>query len=127
MADMKTDGHDYLARLASSAATTFEGKFANTSSRLGLGASLKAHELNLLFEAAFYATLCNIAFNGFGGCAGEIKPEREFTRIKLEQDFMAARDRFMRCAGSKKLRKAAKASVQRVFLNVFVLDENLAK
>jgi hypothetical protein len=124
---MNADGYHFLQRLANSAPTAFERRFAKTSTRLGLGSSLRADELNLLYEAAFYATLCNIAFNGLGGCGGEIRPERESTRMKLERDFMAARDRFFECAGWKVLRKTVQVSVQRVFLSVFILEENLAE
>jgi hypothetical protein len=88
---------------------------------------LTAEEFNLLYEAAFYSTLCNIAFNGFGGCGGVISPERESTRIKLEQGFMEARDNFLACHGWKKMHAQAKRSVQQVFLNVSVLEENLAE
>src|SRR5436190_21321714 len=120
---MKTDGQDFIERLASSSPNTFESRFARTSKRLGLGTSLNSEHLNLLYEAAFYTTLCNIAFNGLGGSDGEIKPERELTRIKLEQGFMRARDRFFASSGWKKLRKAVKASIQRIFLTVAVLEE----
>jgi hypothetical protein len=124
---MKTDGQDFWKRLANSSPNTFERGFAKASNRMGLGSSLDGDELNLLYEAAFYATLCNIAFNGLGGCDGEIKPEREFTRIKLEQGFMNTRERFFKCRGWKTLKPAAKGSIQRVFLNVSVLEENLAE
>ena len=124
---MQTDGQDFLERLANVSPNGFERKFAETSNQLGLGGLLAADELNLLYEAAFYSTLCNIAFNGLGGCAGAIKPERESTRIKLEQGFMAARGNFFACRSWKKLHAEAKASVRRTFLNVFILEENLAK
>ncbi len=124
---MKTDGHDFLERLANSSPNTFERGFAKVSKRLGLGASLDGGELNLLYEAAFYATLCNIAFNGLGGCEGEIKPEREPTRIKLEQGFMEARERFFKSRGWKNLNARRKGSLQRIFLKVFIQEENLAE
>jgi hypothetical protein len=124
---MQADGQDFLERWVSNSPNTFEGKFAKTSKQLGLGALLAASELNLLYEAAFYSTLCNIAFNGLGGCEGLIKPERESTRITLEQSFMAARARFFACRGWKNLGARAKGSVQRVFLTVLVQEENLAE
>ena len=123
---MKTDGHDFLNKLANSSPNTFEIRFARTSKRMGLGAKLTSEELNLLYEAAFYAALCNIAFNGLGGSDCDIKPEREPTRIKLEQGFMCACERFFNSQGWRALRKSAKASIQRVFLTVAVLEENLA-
>jgi hypothetical protein len=124
---MQTDGQDFLERLANKSPNNFEGRFAKTSKGLGLGGLLTADELNLLYEAALFSTLCNIAFNGLGGCEGVIKPERESTRIKLEQGFMAARDRFYASRGWKKLHAGAKGSVRRVFLNVFVQEENMAE
>jgi hypothetical protein len=113
--------------LANSSPTTFERRFAKISRRLGLGNCLDSDELNLLYEAAFYATLCNIAFNGHGGCGGEIKADREFTRRRLEQDFMVVRERFFRSPGWTTLSKEIRGSVQRVFLDVFILEENLAE
>jgi len=123
---MRTDGQDFLQRLANASPNTFEVRFARTSKRLGLGTRLTGDELNLLYEAAFYATLCNIAFNGLSGSGAEIKPEQELTRIKLEQGFMSARQLFFATGGWKKLSKALKDSVQRVFLTALVLEENLA-
>lgn len=84
-------------------------------------------ELSFLYQAAFCATLCNIAFNGLGGCGGVIRPQRELSRRRLEQDFMAARDKFFASAGWRALPNPQKSSVQRIFLNVFVMDENLAQ
>jgi len=123
---MWTDGQGFLERLVNTSPNKFDGKFAETSKQLGLGGLLTAEELNLLYEAAFYSTLCNIAFNGLGGCQGIIKPERESTRIKLEQGFMAARERFSASRGWKKLHAQAKGSIQRVFLNLSIFEENLA-
>ena len=96
------------------------------SLRLGLGDALAADELSLLYEAAFLATLCNIAFNGLGGCGGEIKPERETSRIMLEREFMAARDNFFRSAGWKALPPTQRGSIEKIFLDVFVIQANLA-
>ena len=91
---MKTDGQSFLDQLAGSAQNGFAVRFSRISTRLGLGVSLNGREVSLLYEAAFYATLCNIAFNGLGGCGGQVKPSREANRIDLEREFMAARDRF---------------------------------
>ena len=124
---MQTDGQDFLERLVSHSPNNFEGRFAKTSKKLGLGGLLTAAELNLLYEAAFYSTLCNIAFNGLGGWGGIIKPERESTRIKLEQGFMAAREKFFASRGWKKLHARARGSVKRIFLDVFVEENNLAE
>jgi len=91
---MKTDGQSFLDQLAGSSPDGFAVRFSRISTRLGLGVSLNGREVSLLYEAAFYATLCNIAFNGLGGCGGQVKPSREANRIDLEREFMAARDRF---------------------------------
>ena len=123
---MKTDGQDFLEQLASFPANTFEGKFLKTSVRLGLGADLDADELSLLYRAAFRAALCNIAFNGLGGCNGQIKAEQEPSRLRLEREFMIARDRFYATCGWKTLRKSQKNSIETVLLQVVVEDRNLA-
>jgi hypothetical protein len=87
---------------------------------------LSRDELILLFEVAFAATLCNIAFNGRGGCCGGIKPERERNRTNLERMFMAARDRFYATPGYQALDPAYKASICKSFLTVAVANKNLA-
>ena len=84
-------------------------------------------ELKLLYRAAYRGTLCNIAINGLGGCGGRIKPQREANRTALEWRFMAAREELYASAGWQALSPAAKGSVERVFLNVFVADHNLAQ
>lgn len=122
---MKEDGQDFLDRLAGSSSNSFERRFSRLATKHGLAAALGGSELSLLFEAAVCATLCNIAVNGLGGCNGEIKPDREANRINLERAFMAARDRFRTSAGWKYLAAPEKQTIQRVFLNVFVADDNL--
>jgi hypothetical protein len=124
---MKTDGKYFLERLANFPPNTFERSFSNLSLKLGLGSLLGHKELNLLFEAAFFAALCNLAFNGLGGCGGEIKPEREGHRMRLECSFMAARDRFFDTQGWKGLSPARRTSVKRLFLTVSVAETNLAQ
>lgn len=115
-----------LNQLSGFPSDTFENRFSRIAKRLELGATLDEDELRLLFEAAFYACLCNIAFNGLGGCQGEIKPEREANRIRLEQDFMAVRERFLDCAGWRALAAFQRGQVVRIFLNVFVDEDKLA-
>jgi len=124
---MKADGQNFLEQLTSFPPNTFEGRFLKTSIRLGLGADLDADELSLLYRAAFRAALCNIAFNGLGGCDSQIRPEQEGSRIRLEREFMIARDRFYACAGWKTLQKSQKSSIEKVLLQVFVEDKNLAQ
>ena len=122
---MKGDGQDFLDRLAGSSSNSFERRFSRIATDHSLGSVLGGSELSLLLEAAMCATLCNIAVNGLGGCDGEIKPDREANRIDLERAFMAARDRFCASAGWKYLAAQEKQTIQSVFLNVFVDDDNL--
>ena len=123
---MTTSSRDFLEMLADCAPNSFERRFAAISTRLVLGEALNGHDLGLLYDAALDAALCCIAFNGWGGCGGEIRPEREFNRIKLEREFMIARDKCFASAGWKALATSQQEAVQRIFLNVFVAEENLA-
>ena len=122
---MKPDGHQLLSEFAQHSANTFEAKFSNRASSLALGSFLTRSEVKLLYRAAFRAALCNIAFNGLGGCNGVIKPEREPHRRKLERFFLAARDRFMASAGYQALESSTKASVQQMFLTVAIQEKSL--
>ena len=124
---MKTDGQDFLEQLATFPPNTFEGRFLKTSTRLGLGADLAADELSLLYRAAFRAALCNIAFNGLGGCDAQISPDQEGNRIRLEREFMISRDRFYACASWKRLQASQRNSIERVLLQVRVEERNLAQ
>ena len=124
---MKADGQEFLEQLATFPPNTFEGRFLKSAIRIGLDHDLGADELSLLYRAAFRSALCNIAFNGLGGCDGQIKPEQEPTRIRLEREFMIARDRFQACAGWKKLHKSQKTSIERILLQVRVQEKNLAQ
>lgn len=118
---------DFFEELANCSSRGFKGKFAQISRRMSLRRCLNRNELCRLYEAAFLAALCNISFNGLGGCNGAIKPEREPTRRRLEQTFMEAQDRFHRCAGWKALAPTRRRSIQRTLLTVLVADENLAR
>ncbi len=80
----------------------------------------------MLYTAAFHATLCNIAFNGLGGCGGEITPDREPVRIALEREFMAAREMFFGSRGWNAMPAAVRGSVRRLFLHVTIAERNLA-
>jgi hypothetical protein len=122
---MTRDGHHFLKELASFPASTFEGRFFQMSRVLDLGTALTETELMLLYEAGFYATLCNISFNGLGGCSGAIKPERESNRIRLEHAFMAAREALYASPGWTALPSSKKASVQTKFLKVYVAPDSL--
>ncbi|MGH7971565.1 MAG: hypothetical protein ACREIC_22835, partial [Limisphaerales bacterium] len=115
---MKTDGHDFLEQLETFPPASFEGKFLKTSTRLRLGCYLSAEELSRLYRAAFRSALCNIAFNGLGGCELEVKPDQEPNRRRLEIEFMIARDRFLESDGWATLPKLQRGSIQRSFLTV---------
>lgn len=124
---MKTDGQFFLDRLAGSSAAGFKLRFSKISTRLGLGVSLRGSELSLLYKAAFYAALCNIAFNGLGGCGGQIKPGREANRINLERKFMVSCGKLWTCQGWRALPATQKESIRNIFLNIFVTADNLAR
>ena len=104
----------------------FTAGFTEVVGRLGLQDWLSENELELLCAASFYAALCNIAFNGLGGCAGQIRPERELNRIALEQEFMAAREQFWTLDAVVALPTSLKSRVCRILLNVSIAEENLA-
>jgi len=122
---MTRDGHYFLNELASFPPNSFEGRFFLMSSGLGLADSLSESEIMLLYEAGFYATLCNISFNGLGGCEGMIKPERETNRIRLEQAFMATRQGLYATAGWAALPLSTKESVEQRLLSVRVSADSL--
>jgi hypothetical protein len=96
------------------------------SKRLALADALDQEEMGRLYRAAFRARLCNIAFNGLGGCEGEISPDQEGHRMRLERDFMAARDHFFASPGYRLMRRSQKGAVEAAFLKVVVTDQNLA-
>jgi hypothetical protein len=104
----------------------FQQRFNGICSKLSLAEYLTLQELDFLCVAAYYAALCNIAFNGLGGCDGVIKPELELHRIGLERSFMIACDRVFRSAGWKSMPKFTKESAMRILLSVSVMEHNLA-
>ena len=123
---METTGEEYLTELAGFPLRTFPRSFSSSAKRLRLGTVLDRTELKWLYEAAFVAALCNIAINGLGGCGGRILPEREPNRIILEREFMAACDKVYACAGWQALPPSISHTIQRIFLRVFVNEDNLA-
>src|SRR6266404_8684867 len=123
---MSTDGQGFLERLEESSTIAFEVSFAKTATRHGLGLLLSANELKSLCAAALCAAWCNIAFNGLGGCNGEIRSDREPNRMLLERKFMAARGEFCASVGWQSLAESVKDSIRRIFLNIFVVGDNLA-
>ncbi len=124
---MDAESQDFFEELASCSRTGFKTKFGRTARRLGLNVGLNRNELYRLYEAAFLAALCTISFNGLGGCAGGIRPEKEPTRRKLEQAFMDACHNFYRSAGWKALPTPQKKSIRTIFLFVSVSEENLSR
>lgn len=123
---MKSDGQDFSEELESCSRQGFKSRFGQICGRMGLDGGLSRSELSRLYEAAFLAALCNVSFNGLGGCGGVIKPERESTRRRLEQAFMNARENLFHCPGWQALPHARQKSIQAVFLTVLIAEENLA-
>ena len=123
---MDADSPEFFEELTSCSRSSFKPKFDRTLRQLRLNPGLKQEEVARLREAALLAALCNISFNGLGGCAGEIRPEKEPTRRRLEYAFMDACNNFFLSPGWKKLPPAQKESVRNVFLTVVVEEENLA-
>jgi hypothetical protein len=124
--NMDGDNQDFSEELDSCSRPGFRKRFGQIVGRMGLDSGLERRELSRLYEAAFLAALCNISFNGMGGCAGEIRPEKEPTRRRLEQAFMSARDNFFGSPGWKALPRAQRKAIEVVFLTVFVAESNLA-
>ena len=123
---MDTDSQNFSEELESCSRPGFKRRFAQIFRRLRLEGGLNRAEISCLYEAAFLAALCNISFNGLGGCGGVIRSEKEATRRRLEQAFMDSRDNFFQCQGWKALPPARKKSIQAVFLTVLVAEENFA-
>ena len=116
-----------LNELSAFRPSTFENRFSREATRLRLASSLNRAELISLFEAAFAAHLCNIAFNGLGGCRAVIRPDRERHRIRLEQMYMTALGRFCIATGYQALSPSQKTLIHNSLLKVAVSDNNLAK
>ncbi len=121
------DGQTFLQQLAGFPRRSFEGRFLELALRLRLTDKLTADEFKLLYEAGLYASCCNFAFNGLGGCNGRIRPENETNRTGLELQFMAARDRVRVSSGWFALTPWQRACIQGQFLQVSVAEHNLAK
>ena len=124
---MDADSQDFSEELSSCPRPGFKTKFGRLARRLGLNSGLNRSELTRLYEAAFLAALCNISFNGLGGCEGEIRPDREISRCRLEQAFMDACHNFYSSSGWKALSASRKKSIRAVFLTVLVAENNLAR
>jgi len=123
---MQTNGEQFLQSKAHCNPGSFGQRFYTASNLLGIGSKLNQHDLLLLHDAAFQAALCNIAFNGLGGCNGQIKPQRENHRRNLETHFMNARNAFYASSGWKGLPASLRRDVERCFLTVRVTENNFA-
>ncbi len=122
---MQPDGHIFLEHLAGFPKHSFEGRFLEASICLRLGNRLKAGELNLLYEAALYASFCNIAFNGLSPGRGAIRADQEANRTGLELQFMAARERLRSSSGWQTLTEWQQEGIERELLSVVVDETNL--
>src|ERR1051325_10503828 len=109
---MKTNGEEFLQSTPEPRRGSFDYRLRDATAELALGSKLSPSELALLRRAAFQAALCNIAFNGLGGCGGEIKPHREMHRRRLESRFMDARTAFYACDGWKWLSVPRKKEIE---------------
>jgi hypothetical protein len=95
------------------------------ANRLTLPDYLSCSELSALRNAAYYAVLCRIAFNGLGGCGGEIKPHLECNRIRLEQRFMVEREKVLKSDGWRQLPAFTRESAEAILLNITISETNL--
>lgn len=123
---MMNSGQPFLDELAAFPADSFENRFSMVVGRLGVASALERNELTLLFEAAYRATMCNIAFNGLGSKANGIRLEEERERSRLEYAFMVARDVLFASPGWQALSRAEQVALSRIFLTVLVAPEKLA-
>jgi hypothetical protein len=121
---MKNDAQTFLAQLASLPSDSFEKRFSQNSTQLGLGQVLNRNELTLLYETALRATLCNAVINSLSN--GKIDPKDEPRRSKSEEEFMVAREIFYASAGWQNLTPHEQQGIQRLFLNVSVGKKSLA-
>ena len=123
---MTNHSQSFLDQLATFPPDSFENRFSLVVRCLGLVVAFERNELTLLFEAAYYATLCNIAFNGLGNPNREIQPAGEQERTRLEFEFMVARDVLFASPGWQALSRADQLALSRIFLAVAVAPERLA-
>jgi hypothetical protein len=122
---MTNHNQSFLDQLAIFPANSFESRFSSVVSRLGVASVFDRNELTLLFEAAYRATRCNIAFNDLA-VKGEIAVAIESQRNRLEVDFMVARDVLFASPGWQALSRADQVVLSRIFLTVLVAPEKLS-
>ena len=121
---MKSNSQDFLAQLTALPPDCFEHHLGERLERLGLGAMLEPNDLTLLCEAALRANICQGALNGVQ--EGKISPQQEAKRVRLEWEFMTARDIFYASPGWQTLDESVHDIVRQMFLNVTVAEACLA-
>jgi hypothetical protein len=121
---MKSSSQEFLEQLTALPSDWFEHRFAERLAQLGLGAVLERNDLTLLCEAALLANVCQEAINDIGG--GKTKEDQETKRVRLEWEFMTARDIFYASPGWQTLDQATQQIVIEKFFTVAVADQHLA-
>ena len=122
---MKSRSQEFLEQLAALPVDCFERQFAVRLAQLDLGRKLERNELTLLCDAALRASLCQSAINDAHN--GKIMPEQESERLRLEWEFMTAREILYASPGWQSLDEPTQESVQQMFLSVAVGEECLAR
>jgi len=123
---MRNNAQAFLDTLANLPPDTFENRFSKTSTSLGLGLVFGRNELTLLYEAAVRAQLCTIVLNSPRVADAKIKSLDEMTRVKLETEFLTARDILYASPGWQNLSASEQDPIQRIFLTVVIAECNLA-
>jgi hypothetical protein len=121
---MKNDAQIFLEQLASLPSDTFENRFSEKSTKLGLSKVLNRNELTLLYEAALRAVLCNTVINSL--INGKVDPKDEPRRSKSEEEFMVACEIFYASAGWQNLTPREQQRIQKLFMHVSVAKTSLA-
>jgi hypothetical protein len=121
---MKSSSQEFLEQLSALPADCFEHGFADRLAQLGMAAMLERNDLTLLCEAALRAYLCEAALNEVS--PGKSSLEQEAKRVRLEWDFMTARDMFYASPGWQTLDEMMQGMVEQMFLRVTVREECLA-
>jgi hypothetical protein len=103
----------------------FSRRFSQLANKLALADYLTCSEFSAARNAGFYAALCRIAFNGLGGCAGQIKPGMEYSRTRLERKFMVEREKLLKSEGWHQLPPFTRDSAEAILLSVTVSEVNL--
>jgi hypothetical protein len=121
---MKDSSQEFVAQLTSLPPDCFEHRFGRRLAQLGLGSMLDRNDLTLLCEAAVRANLCQDALNDVHKDGNS--QEQEAKRVRLEWEFMTARDVFYASPGWQTLDESIQDIVRQMFLTATVADECLA-